>query len=862
MVSFRAFLEKNLKRRLTVDQVNEIIGENSLPETEACVAPYLGKQILNYVPNNRRKGVENRDKDLSLIQRALLNSAAPLCCLHDRLERKEDVSNEEVLTTLQQSLCLLGSANHITTITRRKKILGAINPGKIQLADNEFPNAGKMLFGEDLPPLAAKHSELSRSLSKNLQKPQYITQHSTQTPKQMQNTPHRYSYTQAQAKRPFRGPSGQKGPEQKIRIFENSGTSGATAGPASKQSCSKTTLVPFAMAKDHKRPGCYRYSSRVQNRFSHNTLAKTCSKDDSCWEECTLNATRDNQTRRKGGYNPRTSHAHGVLQSSISSTKEKRLISPSHRLKSLEQIHSERTFPNGKLNVHKAPLKRKRIYGQTRPKRRLPNGGRPSRVTEVPSVHLARLNLPVSSLTVRTKHGTTNIYETAKASGSLSSHSKYQTSHLPGRHINYRVVSTITKGTHSAGNRATSKPRLYHQLREVAVDPYSSTRVPRVLDKLENNEILPTSDKGSQSARSVQISPEGESNLTTPSRSASGFPRVLSIRSVVSPLALQASTELFNPTSSVEQGVVSGHVNGSPIHPPATEMVITSDASKMGWGATFGNLSTNGRWSKQESDLHINVLELKATFFSNTSFSEKSVESSGETPYRQHNSSDVCQQPRRYSITQSHVIDTRTVELVPTTQHSDHCTIPPGCLQCPGRQRVANIYRFQRLETTTRNNTIFPQGQRDRSLRHKTDQSIKELCELATRPTCCGDGRFFNRLESDERICVPTIQSHPTDINEGDKRQCEHSASSTSVANSTLVATTATAHSPTSSTSPRIPNSSTRPVQSQGNPSNVPETATSRLDYFQQLCTTAGLSNTCSYPPFVLGYTSIHQQII
>ena len=35
---FRAFLEKNLKRRLTVDQVQEIIGDNSLPETEACIA--------------------------------------------------------------------------------------------------------------------------------------------------------------------------------------------------------------------------------------------------------------------------------------------------------------------------------------------------------------------------------------------------------------------------------------------------------------------------------------------------------------------------------------------------------------------------------------------------------------------------------------------------------------------------------------------------------------------------------------------------------------------------------------------------------------------------------------------------------
>ena len=216
---FRAFLEKNLKRRLTVDQVQEIIGDNSLPETEACIAPYLDKQILNYVPNSRRKGVENRDKDLSLIQRALLNSAAPLCCLHDRLERKEGMSNEEVLTTLQQSLCLLGSANHITTITRRKKILGGINPDKIQLTDNKFPNAGKMLFGDDLPPLAAKHSELSRSLSKNLQKPQYISKQSTHNPKQMQNTPHRYSYTQTQANRPFRGPSGRS--EQNNQNFRN-----------------------------------------------------------------------------------------------------------------------------------------------------------------------------------------------------------------------------------------------------------------------------------------------------------------------------------------------------------------------------------------------------------------------------------------------------------------------------------------------------------------------------------------------------------------------------------------------------------------------------------------------------------------
>ena len=101
----------------------------------------------------------------------------------------------------------------------KKENFGCYQPRQNTVGRQRVSQCGKMLFGEDLPPLAAKHSELSRSLSKNLQKPKYITQHPTQTAKQMQNTPHRYSYIQAQAKRPFRGPSGQKGPEQNNQNF-------------------------------------------------------------------------------------------------------------------------------------------------------------------------------------------------------------------------------------------------------------------------------------------------------------------------------------------------------------------------------------------------------------------------------------------------------------------------------------------------------------------------------------------------------------------------------------------------------------------------------------------------------------------
>ena len=58
----------------------------------------------------------------------------------------------------------------------------------------------------------------------------------------------------------------------------------------------------------------------------------------------------------------------------------------------------------------------------------------------------------------------------------------------------------------------------------------------------------------------------------------------------------------------VEEGLFSGNAisMGNP------DKVLTTDSSKLGWGAFIENKSTQGLWSKHESELHINVLELKA----------------------------------------------------------------------------------------------------------------------------------------------------------------------------------------------------------------------------------------------------------
>ena len=62
------------------------------------------------------------------------------------------------------------------------------------------------------------------------------------------------------------------------------------------------------------------------------------------------------------------------------------------------------------------------------------------------------------------------------------------------------------------------------------------------------------------------------------------------------------------------------NANGSPVLLPPPDIIITTDASKKGWGAVHQSLQTNGRWSQRESLHHINYLELKASLLALKTF--------------------------------------------------------------------------------------------------------------------------------------------------------------------------------------------------------------------------------------------------
>ena len=91
-----------------------------------------------------------------------------MTALHDLLENNQAVSVTETLGIVEKALCLLGNASNSLSVLRRYKVLHAINPRKVSLAEASYPNAEKQLFGSDITKIASESADITRNLQKNL----------------------------------------------------------------------------------------------------------------------------------------------------------------------------------------------------------------------------------------------------------------------------------------------------------------------------------------------------------------------------------------------------------------------------------------------------------------------------------------------------------------------------------------------------------------------------------------------------------------------------------------------------------------------------------------------------------------------
>ena len=64
---------------------------------------------------------------------------------------------------------------------------------------------------------------------------------------------------------------------------------------------------------------------------------------------------------------------------------------------------------------------------------------------------------------------------------------------------------------------------------------------------------------------------------------------------------------------------------GVPLQGKPPELLLFTDASLEGWGAHVLDLQASGKWSPQESALHINLLEMKAVLMALHAFQDRLI---------------------------------------------------------------------------------------------------------------------------------------------------------------------------------------------------------------------------------------------
>ena len=331
-----------------------------------------------------------------------------------------------------------------------------------------------------------------------------------------------------------------------------------------------------------------------------------------------------------------------ILSSNVFGRKEKRGLSSSPGLKSTKYIYRNNPFQNGKSRHAKISHKPWRLHDKHRLDRRLSVCPNSSGISKIPSIYLAKQSLPIQSDALWTKCSSQGIHEAIKTGRSLASRPGNPSHHILRRHSDNGFLCGISKTTQTNNYSPSGIIRVPDKLRQVNVNPNSKDSIPRVVDRFDTNVVHSARNKNHVNSQSMSTS--CQQTTTNYSRSLTGSrpsgllefcrPAVWS-----APLHYRQLQELqissLKRWSDYDQQILLTRpakadllwwinnlhlLKGSRILPPTADITITSDASKMGWGASMGTLTTGGKWSQVEAQEHINILELKAAFFALKSF--------------------------------------------------------------------------------------------------------------------------------------------------------------------------------------------------------------------------------------------------
>ena len=154
-------LERALRHTLTRSERAELVLKFPRPDTPAATTPKLDRSLTDAFGLGRY----TREPWFS-VQDQLLDALGPLVALWEALVSKpSSITSTEMESYIRTSITLLGSVNSHLTTKRRVAHLERVDKGLTPVAEEEFPEAGENLFGEQLLERIKRRAETQQAFS-------------------------------------------------------------------------------------------------------------------------------------------------------------------------------------------------------------------------------------------------------------------------------------------------------------------------------------------------------------------------------------------------------------------------------------------------------------------------------------------------------------------------------------------------------------------------------------------------------------------------------------------------------------------------------------------------------------------------
>ena len=150
---------------LTNDQFKKGKETFSKPKIEFLDPPLVNEVIMASKSMRNNTGLLKGDFFLSKIQEKLTYSTFPLLDLMQKIRSDDQLTKEEILTSLEQSVVLSSSYASLSSV-RRQRFRNVLVPEYASLVNYDSETPSKFLFGDNIADEVEKHSKEQRIIKK------------------------------------------------------------------------------------------------------------------------------------------------------------------------------------------------------------------------------------------------------------------------------------------------------------------------------------------------------------------------------------------------------------------------------------------------------------------------------------------------------------------------------------------------------------------------------------------------------------------------------------------------------------------------------------------------------------------------